>query len=49
VGSDLAALAAAPFYVLWKLLLIPTLLRSSRRSEDWVRTARNAEAPAPEK
>jgi len=49
VASDLAALASAPFYVLWKLLLIPTLLRSSRRSNDWVRTARNAEAPAPEK
>jgi cellulose synthase/poly-beta-1,6-N-acetylglucosamine synthase-like glycosyltransferase len=49
IASDLAALASAPFYVLWKLLLIPTLLRSSRRSNDWVRTARNAEAPAREK
>lgn len=48
IASDLAALASAPFYVLWKLLLIPTLLRSSRRSNDWVRTARNAENPAPE-
>ena len=49
VSSDLAALASAPFYVLWKLLLIPTLLRSSRRSNDWVRTARNAEAHTPDK
>jgi cellulose synthase/poly-beta-1,6-N-acetylglucosamine synthase-like glycosyltransferase len=49
ISSDLLALASAPFYVLWKLLLIPSLLRSSRRSNSWVRTARNAEAPTPDK
>lgn len=39
---DLAALAAAPGYVLWKLVLIPTLLRSSRANSAWVRTERPA-------
>jgi cellulose synthase/poly-beta-1,6-N-acetylglucosamine synthase-like glycosyltransferase len=45
VTRDLAILASAPFYVLWKLMLIPSLLRSARPSNDWVRTARNAESP----
>lgn len=39
---DLAALAAAPAYVLWKIILIPTLLRSSRANSAWVRTERPA-------
>ena len=43
---DAAILAAAPFYVLWKIMLIPTLVRSSRASENWVRTGRNAEPAA---
>ncbi len=41
--SDIAVLAAAPFYVLWKLLLLPTLIRSARPGQHWVRTGRNEE------
>jgi cellulose synthase/poly-beta-1,6-N-acetylglucosamine synthase-like glycosyltransferase len=38
-----AILGLAPFYVLWKIMLIPTLVRSARSSETWVRTGRNVE------
>ncbi|MEO6802481.1 MAG: glycosyltransferase family 2 protein, partial [Granulicella sp.] len=41
---DVAALGAAPFYVLWKVLLIPSLLRSARSEQEWVRTKRNADS-----
>lgn len=44
VGSrqwrDLTALAAVPFYILWKLLLLPRLLRTARKNAAWVRTTR---------
>jgi cellulose synthase/poly-beta-1,6-N-acetylglucosamine synthase-like glycosyltransferase len=40
---DLAALVSAPFYILWKLLLIPSLLRSASSKHAWVRTRRNKE------
>jgi len=40
---DLAALASAPFYILWKLLLIPSLLRNASAKHAWVRTTRNKE------
>jgi hypothetical protein len=43
VGADLAALASAPFYILWKILLIPSLLRSASTKQEWVRTSRNRE------
>jgi hypothetical protein len=43
---DVGTLAAAPFYVLWKLMLIPSLLRNARSNNDWVRTNRNAELQA---
>ena len=43
--QDVAILFAAPFYVLWKLLLIPTLIRSASSQAHWVRTGRNAEPP----
>jgi cellulose synthase/poly-beta-1,6-N-acetylglucosamine synthase-like glycosyltransferase len=42
--EDAVALAAAPAYILWKVLLIPKLLRGARADEKWVRTERNAEA-----
>jgi hypothetical protein len=42
--QDLRTLASAPFYIAWKLLLIPSLLRSARADQAWVRTSRNAEA-----
>ncbi|MFN0085250.1 MAG: glycosyltransferase family 2 protein [Blastocatellia bacterium] len=38
--KDLAALAAAPFYVAWKVMLIPALLRTARTDAEWVRTER---------
>jgi hypothetical protein len=37
---DLAALAAAPFYILWKLAAAPGILRSARRAAPWIRTSR---------
>jgi hypothetical protein len=37
---DLAALALAPFYVLWKICMLPSILRASRRNAPWVRTER---------
>jgi cellulose synthase/poly-beta-1,6-N-acetylglucosamine synthase-like glycosyltransferase len=41
---DAATLAVAPFYVLWKLMLIPSLVRNARSNHAWVRTSRNAES-----
>ena len=41
---DVGALAAAPFYILWKLALIPSLFRNARSNNTWVRTKRNVEA-----
>lgn len=38
---DVAALVAAPFYVLWKVGLAPLIARASRREADWVRTERS--------
>ena len=40
---DVAALVAAPFYVAWKVLIIPVLVRTSRSSPAWVRTEREPE------
>jgi cellulose synthase/poly-beta-1,6-N-acetylglucosamine synthase-like glycosyltransferase len=40
---DVGTLAMAPFYVLWKLRMVPSLLRNARSSHAWVRTRRNAE------
>jgi cellulose synthase/poly-beta-1,6-N-acetylglucosamine synthase-like glycosyltransferase len=39
---DVRALLSAPFYVLWKLKVIPHLLGNARKSTAWVRTARTA-------
>ena len=41
--KSLKALAAAPGYLLWKLLLIARTRRAARADADWVRTTRNAE------
>lgn len=38
--KDVAALAAAPFYVVWKLSRIGHSLKASRREVEWVRTER---------
>jgi len=39
-AGDLRILARAPGYILWKLSLMPSILRSSRTSAAWVRTER---------
>jgi len=39
-AREVAVLLAAPFYVLWKLMLIPRLLRTSKSGAAWVRTER---------
>jgi len=44
---DVAALLGAPFYIVWKLLLIPKLIAGSRSSSAWVRTERMAERKIP--
>lgn len=43
--KDLGALAAAPFYVVWKVMLIPAMLRTARRNAEWVRTERATSTP----
>jgi cellulose synthase/poly-beta-1,6-N-acetylglucosamine synthase-like glycosyltransferase len=40
--ADVVTLAGAPFYIVWKLLLVPTLLRHASAKQEWVRTDRNA-------
>ena len=39
-AGDLRILARAPGYILWKLSMLPRILRSSRRNAGWVRTER---------
>jgi cellulose synthase/poly-beta-1,6-N-acetylglucosamine synthase-like glycosyltransferase len=38
---NLSTLAAAPFYVIWKLALLPRIIRSSRPDASWIRTGRD--------
>jgi len=38
--KSLIALAAVPFYVIWKIALLGTMFRAARRNAAWVRTAR---------
>lgn len=40
---DLAVLAAAPAYILWKAALVPVLFRTARKDAAWVRTERSTE------
>lgn len=40
---DFAVLATAPFYIVWKLLMLPSVLRSARTNTTWVRTERISE------
>jgi len=37
---DLRVLLIAPFYILWKLMLLPRLFKTARKNATWVRTAR---------
>jgi cellulose synthase/poly-beta-1,6-N-acetylglucosamine synthase-like glycosyltransferase len=39
--QDITALLRAPFYVAWKIVLIPSLLRSARSNQSWIRTSRD--------
>jgi cellulose synthase/poly-beta-1,6-N-acetylglucosamine synthase-like glycosyltransferase len=39
-AADIRILFRAPSYILWKLLMLPSLLRSSRTDAAWVRTER---------
>ncbi len=43
---DLLALLTAPFYIVWKILLIPALLRTSKSGAAWVRTERTRQEHA---
>lgn len=38
--SDVLALLAAPFYILWKITLVRSVVQSSRKKAEWVRTER---------
>jgi cellulose synthase/poly-beta-1,6-N-acetylglucosamine synthase-like glycosyltransferase len=42
---DLIALAGAPFYMAWKALITPLVLRQSRSRAEWARTKREAPQP----
>jgi len=44
---NLAALAAAPTYILWKAAITPLVVRQSRSGAAWVRTSREAPLPWP--
>ncbi len=39
-AGDLRILARVPGYILWKLSMLPSILRSSRTNAAWVRTER---------
>jgi cellulose synthase/poly-beta-1,6-N-acetylglucosamine synthase-like glycosyltransferase len=42
-AQDLSALAFSPFYLVWKVTLLPATLLHSRRRAPWVRSRRNNE------
>ena len=46
-AGDMRILARAPGYLLWKLCMVPRLLRSSRADAAWVRTERPTTALEP--
>lgn len=41
--KDVLTLCSVPFYVLWKLRLLPRLLKASKKDAAWVRTKRDGE------
>lgn len=43
---DIGALLTAPLYIAWKILMLPSIFRASRRGAHWVRTERNQERAA---
>ena len=44
-AQELAALAAAPVYLLWKAAITPLVVRQSRGRASWARTKREAQQP----
>ena len=44
---EFSALLAAPFYIVWKILLIPRLVKTSRSGTAWVRTERASQRNIP--
>ncbi len=44
-AADMRILARVPGYILWKLFMLPSLLRSSRADAAWVRTERQPALP----
>lgn len=42
---DLAALAASPLYLIWKVAITPIVLRQSRSRAEWAKTKREAPQP----
>lgn len=40
--SDVLALLGAPLYILWKMTMVRSVVRSSRKKAEWVRTERAA-------
>jgi hypothetical protein len=42
---DLASLAAAPLYLVWKVAITPIVLLQSRSRAEWARTKREAPQP----
>lgn len=44
--ASLLALAEAPLYILWKLSMIPSILRNSAHRTEWVRTEREGAGTA---
>ena len=44
-AASLAALASAPAYLAWKVMLIPHTRLAARKDAAWIRTQRNSEPP----
>ena len=40
--NDVLALLGAPLYILWKMTMVRSVVRSSRKKAEWVRTERAA-------
>ena len=43
-GATLGALASAPGFLVWKVMMIPRTRLAARSDATWVRTARNSES-----
>lgn len=43
--KDLMALATAPLYIIWKLTLLPLMMKTATKNATWVRTEREPKEP----